>query len=81
MNAIPAESARTRAAEASLDALAANADARSQLRRQVDRREFRLAIRDLAQGLRGVIRAAPVSAVLVGIAFGACLSARMRRRA
>ncbi len=72
-DAIAAETA------ASLDDLAENAVARSNLRRQVNKREFRLAIHDLAEGLRGIVRVAPVTAVLAGVAAGLMIGKRRRR--
>ena len=68
------------AAAASHASLAANAEARARLRRQADKTELRLAFRDLAEGVRGMIRSAPLTAVLVGVAAGMALSRRRQRR-
>ena len=80
MNA--AASAESRIAEAevrSLDALDANADARADLRQEADKRQLRLAMRDLVEGLRGVVRVAPLTALIVGVAAGMVLRGRKRR--
>ena len=60
--------------------LAANADARRQLRREVDKGELSLAARNLTEGLRGVIRVAPLVSVLAGVALGVAWGRRGRRR-
>jgi len=77
-----AASAEGRVAEAevrSLDALDANADARADLRLEADKRQLRLAMRDLVEGVRGVVRVAPLTAVVVGLAAGMLLRGRKRR--
>jgi hypothetical protein len=66
--------------DAPFDALAANAATRSQLRREVDKRELRMAGRDIAEGLRGIIRAAPFVAVMAGVAAGLAIGGRRHRR-
>jgi hypothetical protein len=66
------------AAGAARVALDANVEARTQLRREVGKREFRLAIHDLAEGLRGIIRAAPLAALLAGVSAGYMLRGRRR---
>ncbi len=67
-------------AAASRADLAANADARARLRRQAEKTELRLAFRNLAEGVRGMIRVAPFTALLVGVASGVALGARRRPR-
>jgi len=62
------------------EALSANADTRRDLRRRADKLELRLAFRDLADGVRGLIRVAPFTAVLAGVALGLSLSKRSRSR-
>ncbi|MDE3176008.1 MAG: hypothetical protein KGM15_07875 [Pseudomonadota bacterium] len=64
--------------ETSADAEPAAA-ARDEIQRQADRAQLRLALRDLASGLRGMIRAAPLASVLVGVAIGVALGKRSRR--
>jgi predicted nucleic acid-binding protein len=68
--------------ELSLDheALFANADTRRDLRRKADKVELRLAFRDLADGVRGLIRVAPFTAVLAGVALGLSLGKRSSSR-
>jgi hypothetical protein len=61
--------------------LSANADARKGLRREVDKKELRLAAHNLLEGVRGVIRVAPLLSVAVGLALGAAWAPRGRRRA
>jgi hypothetical protein len=58
--------------------LADNHDARTQLRREADKVELRLALRDLADGFRGMIRVAPLLSVGAAVAFGLMFG---RRRA
>ena len=67
------------AAEAQAN-LAANADERRLLRREVDRSELQLALRNLAEGLRGAIRVAPLVSVAAGVALGVAWGRRGRRR-
>ena len=62
------------------DALFANADARRDLRRKADKVELRLAFRELTDGVRGLIRVAPLTAVFAGIAIGIGLGKRSRVR-
>jgi hypothetical protein len=61
-----------------LDALAAQSAARDKLRQEVDKREWRLALHDLAEGLRGVIRVHPLASVMGGVALGVMLLRRKR---
>ena len=68
------------AAEARED-LAANADARKALRREIDKSELRLAVRDLTEGLRGAIRVAPLVSVAAAVALGVAWGRRGRPRA
>jgi hypothetical protein len=70
---------RMKAAEAENDALAADADARARLREQADKRQLRAALRDLTEGVRGMVRVAPLTAVVVGVAAGMLLRGRKRR--
>jgi hypothetical protein len=60
--------------------LAAADDARTQLRRVSDKAELRLALRDLAEGLRGMIRVAPLASVAAAVGFGMLLNRRRRPR-
>ena len=83
-----AERAALGQAEAALDGvdllqadLAANDDARTQIRRQADKAQLRLALHDLKSGLRGMIRVAPLASVFVGVALGVALGKRRSRRA
>jgi hypothetical protein len=62
------------------EALFANADVRRDLRRRADKLELRLAFRELADGIRGMIRVAPLTAVFTGIAIGIGLAKRSRAR-
>ena len=68
--------------ESSLDLgeIAANVDERKALRRKVDKVEFGLALHDLAEGVRGLIRVTPFTAVLAGVALGMAVGARRRGR-
>jgi hypothetical protein len=75
-----AEANLDNAAAASRADLTANADARAKLRQQVDKTELRLAFRNLAEGVRGMIRVAPFTALLVGVAAGITFGARRRPR-
>jgi len=61
-------------------ALFANADARRDIRRRADKVEMRLAFRELTDGVRGLIRVAPLTAVLAGIVIGVGLGKRSRTR-
>jgi hypothetical protein len=61
-------------------ALFANADARRDIRRRADKVEMRLAFRELTDGVRGLIRVAPLTAVLAGIVVGVGLGKRSRTR-
>lgn len=74
-----AERSRAEAMEA-LDAIAANAETHDELREEADKRELRLAVHNLAEGVRGMIRVNPLSSILVGVAVGMMLSRRRRRR-
>jgi glutamine synthetase adenylyltransferase len=77
-----AASAEDRVAEAevrSLEALDANAEARAGLRQQADKQQLRIAVRDLVEGVRGMVRVAPLTAVVVGLAAGMLLRGRKRR--
>ena len=65
--------------EEALAGLAAHAEAGARIRREVDKTELRLAMRELAEGLRGMIRVAPLTSVLAGLATGLVISARRRR--
>ena len=60
--------------------LAANGRARVELRRAADRAGLRLAVHDLAEGLRGVIRIAPFASVILAAVLGMRLSRRRPRR-
>ena len=60
------------------EALFANAGVRRDLRRRADKVELRLAFRDLTDGVRGLIRVAPLTAVLAGVALGIGLGKRSR---
>jgi hypothetical protein len=62
-----------------LDALAAQSAARDKLRQEADKREWRLALHDLAEGLRGIIRVHPLASVIGGVALGAMLFRSKRR--
>jgi hypothetical protein len=62
------------------EALFANAGVRRDLRRRADKVELRLAFRDLTDGVRGLIRVAPLTAVLAGVALGIGLGKRSRPR-
>jgi hypothetical protein len=70
---------RANGAAAETDAFEASADARAELRQQADKRQLRLAMRDLAEGVRGFIRVAPLTTVVVGFAVGMLLRGRKRR--
>ena len=50
--------------------LAANVEERTQLRREVDKAQFRVAAHDIAEGLRGLIRVAPLASVATAVALG-----------
>ena len=60
--------------------LVENADRRTQLRRQSNRAQVKLALGDLAEALRGFIRAAPLTAVATAAGVGALIATRKRRR-
>ena len=60
--------------------LSVNDDERLQLRRKMAVTELRLAVRDLQQGLRGMIRVSPLLSVATAALIGAAWSRRGRRR-
>jgi ElaB/YqjD/DUF883 family membrane-anchored ribosome-binding protein len=60
--------------------LSENAEQRTRLRKQADKAELRLALRDFAESLRGFIRAAPLTAIATAAGVGAVLATRKRRR-
>jgi hypothetical protein len=60
--------------------LAANAEARTELRRQADKAVFRQAAHDLADGLRGLIRVAPLVSVASAVALGLLWGRRRPKR-
>ncbi len=60
--------------------LTANDDTRKQLRREVAGAEFRLALRNLREGLRGMIRVSPLLSIATAALLGAAWSRRGRRR-
>ena len=60
--------------------LAANDDERSQLQRQMMGAEFRLALRDLRDGVRGMIRVSPLLSVATAALIAAFWARRGRRR-
>jgi hypothetical protein len=62
------------------EALFANANVRRDLRRKADKVELRLAFRELMDGVRGLIRVAPLTAVLAGVVLGIGLGKRSRAR-
>jgi hypothetical protein len=62
------------------EALFANADARRDMRRKADKVELRLAFRELTDGVRGLIRVAPLTAVVAGVVLGIGLGKRSRAR-
>jgi hypothetical protein len=61
-------------------ALFANADVRRDLRRKADKVELRLAFRELTDGVRGLIRVAPLTFVLAGVLLGVGLGKRSQTR-
>ncbi len=60
--------------------LAAADDERTRLRGETDKVEFRVAMHDLAEGLRGMIRVAPFASVAAGVVLGMLLRRRRRPR-
>jgi hypothetical protein len=74
-----AEGAAVAAEARNLEAFDANAEARAELRQQADKQQLRLAMRDLTEGVRGVIRVAPLTALVVGLAAGMLLRRNRRR--
>ena len=62
------------------EALFANADARRDLQRRADKVELRLAFRELTDGVRGLIRVAPLTSVAAGVAVGMMLGTPARDR-
>ena len=68
-----------RGEEALLDGLAPEGEERRNLRRAVDKLELRLALRDLAEGVRGLIRVTPLTAVFAATLLGMSLARRRRR--
>ena len=60
--------------------LAANVEERTQLRREADKAQFRVAAHDLAEGLRGLIRVAPFASVVTAVALGLMWGRRRPRR-
>ena len=60
--------------------LAANVEERTQLRREVDKAQFRVAAHDIAEGLRGLIRVAPLASVATAVALGLLWGRRRRPR-
>jgi hypothetical protein len=85
VSSLDAASARASAAKIDprpgLDALAAQSAARDKLREEADKRELRLALHDLAEGLRGMIRVHPLASVVGGVGLGLLLARRRKRRA
>ena len=65
--------------DASLEGLATERSERKEARRALDKLELRLAFRDLAEGLRGLIRVTPLTAVFAATLFGMALARRRRR--
>ena len=65
------------------DDLAAGLDAadvaRTELRREADRVQLRVALHDLAEGFRGMIRVAPFASVATAVAVGLLMGRRKRR--
>ena len=60
--------------------LSDNDNARNQLRREVMGVELKMALRDLREGLRGMIRVSPLTSVITAALIGAAWSRRSRRR-
>ena len=60
--------------EASAD-LVAEVETRKELRRAADKAEFRVALHDMAEGLRGLIRVAPFASIGLAAALGRSQSA------
>jgi hypothetical protein len=60
--------------------LAANAEARTELRRAADKAVFRQAAHDLADGLRGLIRVAPLVSVATAVGLGLLWGRRRTKR-
>jgi hypothetical protein len=62
------------------DELTAYDEARTQLRREADKAQLRMAVHDLAEGLRGMIRVAPFASVGVAVALGLLFGRRRSRK-
>ena len=60
--------------------LSNNDDARTQLRREMMGVEFKMALRNFREGLRGMIRVSPLTSVITAALIGAAWSRRGRRR-
>jgi hypothetical protein len=72
-------SGSSRGEEALVDGLAPEREERRDLRRAVDKLELRLALRDLTEGVRGLIRVTPLTAVFAATLLGMALARRRRR--
>jgi Flp pilus assembly protein CpaB len=60
--------------------MSANEDEHSKLQRKVTGAELRLALRDLRDGVRGMIRVSPLISVATAALIGAAWARRGRRR-
>ena len=65
--------------EASAD-LVAEVETRKELRRAADKAEFRVALHDMAEGLRGLIRVAPFVSIGLAASLGMLWSRRRARK-
>ena len=60
--------------------LLAEVEARKELRRAADRAELHVALHEMAEGLRGLIRVAPFASIAAAAALGMFWSRRRARR-
>ena len=68
-------------ADAAQSSLVAHAALGDRIRHQADVAQLRLAMRNLTEGVRGMIRVSPLSSVFLGVVFGIALGKRGIRRA
>jgi hypothetical protein len=83
MSAAPADQfavAETQALEDARTRLSSNDDTRADLQREVMGAELKLALKDLREGVRGMIRVSPLTSVFAAALIGMVMARRRRRR-
>lgn len=69
------------AADAAQSNIAAHVALGDKIRHQADLAQLRLALRNLTEGVRGMIRVSPLSSVFLGVVIGIALGKRRIHRA